>query len=289
LKIIVTGGSGFTGRRVVSRLVARGDDVVGLARSSTAADCLIRLGATPIGGDLDDPESIDEAFRLAGAPNLVNLASLGFGHAGSIIAAAEEAGINRAVFVSTTAIFTTLAAPSKSIRLEAEAQVRSSGLDWTIVRPTMIYGAPGDRNMSRLLGVLRRARAFPLPGGGHRLQQPVHVDDLADAIVACFDAPVADGQTYDLAGPEALPFRTLVEQAAAAVDRRARLVPVPLAPVIGALRLYERIIKDPKIKSEQLERLAEDKAFDIGPARRDLGYAPRSFEVGIRAEAAQLL
>lgn len=112
----------------------------------------------------DRPGSLDEAFAV-GADCLVNIASLDFGHAESIVAAAEEAGLARDVFVSTTAVTTRLPASSKVVRLAAEETVRSSELRWTILRPTMIDELPGDRNLSRLLRLLRRTPIVPLPGG----------------------------------------------------------------------------------------------------------------------------
>jgi uncharacterized protein YbjT (DUF2867 family) len=288
VKALVTGGSGFLGASVIPLLREGGHDVVALARSGTAADRIRGLGASPIGGDLDDPVSLDASFGAAQADALVNLASLGFGHAPAIVAAAEGAAIERAVFVSTTAIFTRLDAGSKSVRQAAEDTIRASALRWTIVRPTMIYGTPGDRNMARLLVALRRWPVFPLPGGGRRLQQPVHVDDVAAAVVSAVEADVAVGKAYDVAGPEALSLRALVEQAAAAAGTSPRLIPVPLTPLVAGARLYELVAKRPRLRAEQLERLAEDKAFDIGPARADLAYDPRPFEQGIKEEASLL-
>jgi nucleoside-diphosphate-sugar epimerase len=116
----------------------------------------------------------------------------------------------------------------------------------------------------------------------------VHVDDLAAAVAIAIRRDVAAGRSYDLAGPEPLTLRTVVEQAAAAVGRRPRIVAVPLRPVIGAARLYERVARSPRIRAEQVARLAEDKAFDIGPARADLGFTPRPFSQGIAEEAALL-
>ena len=286
MRVHVTGASGFLGSSVVPRLVDQGHEVTALARSGAAAARVRALGAQPITGDLDDPASLDAAFASSGADALVNLASLGFGHAPAIVAAAEETGLKRAVFVSTTAVFTTLDAGSKVVRLAAEQVVRDSALDWTIVRPTMIYGTPADRNMARLLQLLRRSPVVPLPGGGQRLQQPVHVDDLACAIVAAVESPLAVGQAYDLAGPEPLTLREVITEGAAAVNRSPRLISVPLAPAVAALGLYERIATRPRITAEQLRRLGEDKAFDITDARRDLGFAPRPFAVGIAEEAA---
>ena len=287
MRLLVTGGSGFTGRHVVAQAVEAGHDVLALARSASAAERIARAGGQPVPGDLDDPVSLDEAFG-AGVDVLLNIASMGFGHAPTVVSAAEDAGVRRAVFVSTTAVSTALPAPSKRMRLAAERTVRDSALDWTILRPTMIYGEPGDRNLSRLLQLLQRVPVVPLPGGGQRLQQPVHVADLASAILKAATTPAAVGRTYDVAGPEPLTFRELVNEAAAAVGRSPVLVGVPLGPAIQVLRAYERMVPRPRIKAEQLERLAEDKTFPIDDARRDLGYAPRSFRDGIRAEAAAL-
>lgn len=287
-RVLVTGGSGFLGGHVIPLLVAKGDVVHAVVRSRTAAQRVERLGAKPVTGDLDDPASTDEAFAASDAEALVNLASLGFGHAPAIVAAAEDAGIKRAVFVSTTAVFTTLSTRSKQTRLGAEEAVRSSGLEWTIIRPTMIYGTPADRNMARLLELLRRFPLVPVPGGGRGLQQPVHVDDLAQAIVGALDASLAVGQVYGVAGPDALTFRQIAEEAGRAVGRPPRLVPVPLGPAVAGLRLYERLSSRPRLRAEQLERLVEDKCFDIAPARRDLGFDPRPFSEGIRQEAALL-
>jgi uncharacterized protein YbjT (DUF2867 family) len=284
----VTGGSGFLGSRVIPLLRSRGHDVTALARSSEATERVAALGAEAIPGDLDDPASLDSAFGASGAEVLVNLASLGFGHAETIVAAAEDAGLARAVFVSTTAIFTNLNASSKAVRVAAERAITTSGLAWTIIRPTMIYGAPEDRNIARLLQLLRRSAVIPVPGGGRRLQQPVHVDDVAMAVVLAAETDEARGRAYDIAAPEPLTFRQLIETAATAVGRRPRLVPVPLRPLIVALRAYESVVSSPRLKAEQLERLAEDKAFDIGPARADLGFDPRPFSVGVAQEAALL-
>jgi uncharacterized protein YbjT (DUF2867 family) len=285
MRILVTGGSGFLGSSVLPDLVDRDHQVVALCRSTTAAIAVAGLGAEVLQGDLDDSAGLDVAFSQSGAHALVNLASLGFGHAATIVAAAEEAGIQRALFVSTTAIFTSLPVASRAVRVAAEETIQASGLRWTIVRPTMIYGRPGDRNLARLLAFVRRSPVVPLPGGGHRLMQPVHVDDLARFIATALETDAAVGRAYDAAGPEPLTLRQIVEATGQAVGRRPRLVSLPLGPAIAAVRAYERLSAKPRLKVEQLQRLNEDKTFDIGAAV-SLGYAPRSFAAGIEAEVA---
>jgi len=289
MRLLVTGGSGFLGGFLLREAAARGHTCVALARSEAAAAVVTKAGAAPLAGDLSGTSAqLTDAFSAADCDVLVNLASLGFGHAPGIVAAAEDAGLRRSVFVSTTAVSTSLPAASKRVRLAAEASIRSSRLNWTIVRPTMIYGAPGDRNLSRLLAALRRAPVFPVPGGGGRLQQPVHVTDLASAIMTAAERDSAAGRIYEVAGPEPLTFTRLLEVSAEAVASRARFVPVPLSAALAAIRGYERLSKHPRIRAEQLLRLAEDKAFAIDDAARDLDYAPRSFDAGIQAEARAL-
>jgi nucleoside-diphosphate-sugar epimerase len=213
---------------------------------------------------------------------------MGFGQVPGVIEACHRAGIHRAVFVSTTAIFTYLPAPSKVKRKAAEAAVLESGLAWTILRPTMIYGAPGDRNVERLLGTVARWPVIPVPGTGRSLLQPVHVDDLADAVVAAWRSEAAIGKAYEISGAAPISFDAAIDAAARACGRRVRKVHLPLAPVAWLLRAIETAGITPRIKSEQVLRLAEDKAFPHDAAARDLGFGPRGFASGT-AEEARLL
>jgi uncharacterized protein YbjT (DUF2867 family) len=290
VRLVVTGGSGFLGGFVLREAVRRGYEVAALARSPAAAAAVRALGARPVPGDLAarGPAAAATLARAFGAGDLlVKLASLGFGDAPAIVTAAERAQVRAAVFVSTTAVTTTLPAATRRIRLAAERRIADSALTWTILRPTMIYGASGDRNLCRLLPLLRRAPVLPVPGGRH-LQQPVHVADVAHAVLAAAELIGSGGVTYDLAGPAPMTFDELLRTAARAVGSRTRFVPVPLPPVLAAARGYERVSRSPRIRAEQVARLAEDKSFAISAAARDLAFAPRSFAAGITAEARAL-
>jgi uncharacterized protein YbjT (DUF2867 family) len=288
MRLLVVGGSGFLGGYVLREAASRGYETIALARSAAAARAVAANGARPIAGDLDQVRDLDEAFTAARADVLVCVASLGRGHGPSIVAAAEEAGIPRAVFVSTTAVTTTLDPPTKQVRLAAEQQIRRCGLDWTILRPTMIYGAPGDRNLARLLVLLRRTPVLPVPAAGACLHQPVHVADVATAVLDALERPAAIGSMYTVAGPEPIPFTELLRTCARVVGSRTRIVSVPLTPLVTLARGYELVSRQPRIRVEQVRRLGEDKAFGIDDAVRDLGYAPRRFDVGIEAEARML-
>jgi len=119
MRLLVTGGSGFLGGYVLREAARRGHETVALARSAAAARAVADRGAQPVTGDLDAADNLAEIFAAARCAALVNLASLGFGHGPAIVAATQQAGIRRAIFVSSTAVTTSLAAPSKRVRLAA--------------------------------------------------------------------------------------------------------------------------------------------------------------------------
>lgn len=282
MKILVTGGAGFTGQRVLPLLSGRGQ-IRCLLRPGRMATDIERLKYEVVYGDLDDLESLTKAME--GCEGLISIASIGFGHAPGIVRCAEKAGIRRTIFISTTAIFTHLNAASRSVRQAAEDCIVHSSLEWTILRPTMIYGAPGDRNMIRLLRFLWRWQVVPIPGDGRRLQQPVHVDDVASAIVDAFFSPKTIHKSYNISGREPLEFDQIVDLAAKALGIRIYKIHMPSTPIRILFKIYEHFVSNPRLKEEQILRLNEDKAFDHKQASEDFGYTARSFQDGILQEA----
>jgi uncharacterized protein YbjT (DUF2867 family) len=285
--IAITGATGFTGAFVVRDLAARYPDarLRCLVRATSRRAALAAYNAEFVEGDLGDGPSLDRLF--AGADTLVNVSSLGGDWVDPLFDAVSRSALRRGVFVSTTAILTKLPVRSRPLREHGEARVRQSGLQWTILRPTMIYGTPGDRNIARLIRFIGWSPVVPIVAGD-ALQQPVHVEDVAAAIVACLGEPATIGRTYEISGRDPLTFEQLVREAMAATGRRRLLLPVPFAPMLAALKLYAAAVAKPRISVEQLLRLREDKAFDHSAASRDFGFAPRSFAEGVRAEVELL-
>jgi nucleoside-diphosphate-sugar epimerase len=117
-------------------------------------------------------------------------------------------------------------------------------------------------------------------------QQPVHVEDLVAAILAALASPAAARGEYDLGGPEPIALRQVIAECARALGRPAWVLPLPLAPAHHAAVLARRLRLPFPVSPEQVLRLTESKAVDIGPARRDLGFSPRSFREGIEGEVA---
>ena len=282
MKIFVTGATGFTGSRTVPLLLKNGYKVRCLYRASSDRSPLNGLDIEWALGDVSDHRSLTSA--MDGADALVNVASLGFGHADSIIRAAKDAGIKRAVFISTTAIFTQLNASSKKVRVAAELAVETSGLDYTILRPTMIYGEPRDRNMWRLIKFMHVSPIIPIFGDGKYLQQPIYVDDIAAAVLGCLKADITIGKSYNIAGKAPLTYNEVIDTLAKAMDKRVWKLHIPSKPVVSFLSLVEKTRIPFPIKAEQVLRLNENKDFSYAEAQRDFGFSPLSFEEGIELE-----
>ena len=285
MKIFITGATGFTGSRLVPLLLQNGYTVRCLYRESSERSHLSSLEIEWALGDVSNADTLS-AF-MQGTEALVNIASLGFGHAENIISAAKIAGIKRAVFISTTAIFTQLNAGSKQVRLAAETAIQNSGLDYTILRPTMIYGSPRDRNMWRLMRFMRYSPIVPIFGDGKYLQQPIHVDDVAAAILGCLKADATIGKSYNIAGKHALTYNEVIDTIAKGMNKRVWKLHIPPKPVVSLLGFFERIHIPFPIKAEQVLRLNENKDFSYAEAQKDFNYQPRFFAEGIRLELQQ--
>ena len=284
--ILLTGATGFLGEFVLKELVTKGYDVTCFVRKTSNIDTIKKLNVKYAYGELDDYKSICEALK--GKKALINIASLGFGHGPNIVNACEEMNVARAIFVSTTGVFTKLNPSSKAIRLEAERLIKESSLDYTIIRPTMIYGTPRDRNMWRLVKYLKKLSVLPILGNGSYLQQPVYVKDLAGAIVSAYGTPTSLRKAYNISGAKALSYNEVVDITAKALDKKVLKIHIPMKLSYNLLRFYEELTSKPILKAEQVLRLNENKDFSHEEAYKDFGYSPLSFEEGIKREVEYL-
>jgi uncharacterized protein YbjT (DUF2867 family) len=284
MKVLLTGGTGLLGGALLDVLLTGGHEVRCLIRGgSSGASRLDPLPLELVRGDAGDARALSRA--LSGMDALLHVA--GIEYAPPVVEAARQAKVGRLVVVGSTSAHS--AYPFRSgPKLRMEELVRESGLEYTIVRPTMIYGSELDKNMHRLLRFLDRSPVFPVFGPGGNLWQPVYHEDCAGGVYEALVRPAAVGESYDLPGPEPLTYLELVETAAGALGRKPSIVRLPLEPVRLALAAAERLRLPLPIKSEQVLRLREDKAYPYDKAAKDLGYAPRPFREGIALEVARL-
>jgi uncharacterized protein YbjT (DUF2867 family) len=284
MRLLLTGGTGLLGGALLPLLLAGDHEVRCLVRESSAAVFRLDPGRVElVRGDVGGSEDLHRA--LSGVEAMVHVA--GIEYAPQVVEAARQAGVGLLVVVGSTSAHSAYefrAGP----KLRMEKLVHNSGLEYTIVRPAMIYGSELDKNMHRLLRFLNRSPIFPIFGSGENLWQPVYYEDCARGVYEALVRSAAVGQCYDLPGAEPLTYLQLVKTAAGALGKKLRVIRLPLEPVHRALAAAEKLRLPLPIKSEQVLRLHEDKAYPYEKARKELGYAPLPFHEGIALEVARL-
>ncbi|MBD3348835.1 MAG: NAD(P)H-binding protein [Candidatus Eisenbacteria bacterium] len=286
MDVLLAGATGFTGSRVLDLLLENGHRVACLVRPWSDAEAIEKLDVAVVRGSLEEAPVLADALR--GRDALVSAGPLTPATANGIVGAAGASCVARIVVIGTTSIFTNLNAASKTRKTEAESTIRDSGLDYTLLRPTMIYGTHEDRNMCRLVRYLSTHTFMPVFGSGKHLQQPVHVEDLARAVVLALENPVSIGKAYDVAGGEAVTYSEVIDTTARLLGRRVVRVHLPLGLSLALVRLYRKVAPNPQIHAEQVLRLNEDKAFSTEEIERDLGYDAVGFEEGMRREIEEI-
>jgi uncharacterized protein YbjT (DUF2867 family) len=291
MKVLVTGGSGFVGRRVVAALVASGHSVRVLARGTRA-----RMdGVESVQASVLEPAGLREACR--GCEAVVHLVGIisevgdqtyervhvdGTRH---LLESARAAGVRRWVQMSALGARADGRARYQRTKAAAEALVRSSGLDWTILRPSIVYGV-GDGFVNFFERMSRWSPVLPLIGGGRMQFQPIPVDAVARCFAEALVRPVTIGGTYDLCGLERVTLREVMEAILRVTGRRRWLLTVPW--VVAGLQasvaewVFGTVLRrPPPLNHDQLRMLLEDNVGDPGPMQRDLGVEPGVFREGL--------
>lgn len=290
MNIVITGSTGFTGQYVVSEFLKKTEryNITLFVRSMEKAEELgyLSIPVEVVVGGFDDRAALNNAFR--GQDALINIASLGFGHAPRILDACKENNLKRLLFISTTGIFTKLNPSSKELRILAEEEITASGIPYTIIRPTMIYGTQGDRNMVKLIRFIRKSPVIPVFGSGEYLQQPIHVADLAKSIIDAFESDETINRCYNVAGKDPLSYNDVIRTISKLLKKKIYIAHIPQGLSIFAAGILEIFSRCPIVKREQIQRLNENKDFSYADASRDFNFSSRSFSEGIAAEILSL-
>ncbi|PKN64831.1 MAG: hypothetical protein CVU57_13550 [Deltaproteobacteria bacterium HGW-Deltaproteobacteria-15] len=281
---VVAGATSGTGHAVIQRLICKVglDHITCIVRPTSQTALLMELGLRLHTADITQPES----YKGILGPSVVYLDMTHPKHYHKSLEAVVSSGIERAYFVTTTGIFSKYRRLAESY-IENENRIRKSKIVYTILRPSMIYGTISDKNMHRLILFLDRFPFFPIFGGGKSLMQPVHVGDLSKGIVEAIDDPNTEYQEYNLAGPNAISYREIVNTIIQKLHRKVRIINVNEAFAYQTVRALQWIPGFP-INDEQILRLREDKIFDISKSINELGFSPRSFDAGIFEEIQEM-
>jgi uncharacterized protein YbjT (DUF2867 family) len=293
--ILVTGGTGFIGPKVVHALRAEGRDVRCLVRKPANAGTLKDWSCEVVQGDVTDASSVRHA--AAGCDAVVHLVSIIAGRrsefervmvegTGNLIAAAEEAGVRRFLLMSAlgTDAETKDLVPYYWAKWEMEQAVQASGLEHVIFRPSFVFGRDGGV-LPMFVRQVRWSPVTPVVGDGERRLQPVWVEDVAAHFAKAIDLPGAANRTFELGGPEVVTWNELFERIARVLGKRRTRLHLPV-PFIRAGAAVAELLPNPPVTRDQLTMLeAGDNVCDVGPARDTFGISSLSLDEQIRRAA----
>lgn len=289
--ISVVGGSGFLGRYVVKRLAEAGFRVRVLCRQPKFAEDLKPSGnvgqIVPDHLDLAKPDMIRR--KLEGSYGVVNLVGLLYEsgsqrftriHAQGAEKLAQEARhVGAEVFVQVSALGVDQAQHSTYARtkLEGERAVQAAFPQATILRPSVIYGAE-DHFFNMFDRMASLSPALPAIGGGKTKFQPVWVDDVARAVLACILNQKTAGKIYELGGPQVYSFRELLRYLAEVTGKRRALMPIPF-PVAKLMGSAAQLLPSPMLTYDQVRLLQRDNVCRGElPGFAELGIEPAALE-----------
>jgi nucleoside-diphosphate-sugar epimerase len=296
-KILVTGATGFVGRALVARLLAKGRAVRAAVRA-LSADLPAPVEQVPIGEIGPDTDwtravnDVDAVVHLAARVHMTGEAmrstlplyqAVNAAGSAALASAARRAGVRRFVLLSTTTVYGDRShgrpfdessppapgSPYAQSKLEAErlvaAALRESATQLVVLRPPLVYGPGATGNFARLVGLVQRGLPLPLASVRNR-RSLVFVDNLADAILRTLDHPAAAGRTYVVSDGQDVSTAELVARIAVALGRRPRMLPCPPALLRMAASLLGR--------GDEMSRLMDDMAVDSSRIRTELAWAP---------------
>jgi len=302
--VLILGGTGFVGRHVCEKLQRAGWHITvptRRARNAAAVQHLPRL--TVVEADVHDPVALERL--LPGHDAVVNLVAILHGSAAAferthvelpskIAAACVASGVRRLVHVSALGVAEHGPSQYQRSKAQGEALLRAAGLDLTVLRPSVIFGA-GDRFLNLFARLQAVFPVMPLAGAAARFQ-PVWVEDVAAAVVRCLQDPATGGQTFDCAGPDVLTLAELVQLAGRHGSRARPVLPLPMA--LGRLQvlMMELAPGEPLMSRDNLDAMRVDNvATGAHPGLAALGIVPASVlavapdYLGLRGPRSDLL
>jgi len=264
-RVCIIGGSGFVGRVIVRQAIRAGHHVTVACRHPEKARSLIVEGVRLVKADLSDGRGLDDA--IAGADCVINLVGLLFERGRydfdtvhvhgteHVLAACKRHGVKQYLHMSALGAGTIPASSYSRSKGDAEGYVRQSGMAWTLIRPSIIYGA-GDSFFTKFKDMSAMLPILPVIQPETRFQ-PVWVEDVARVFVESIGNRHVHEQTYELAGPNAYSFMELMTLLMATLQRKRLLLPVP-SIAAKLLASISRLLPTPLLTADQLLLLQHD-------------------------------
>ena len=282
--VLVTGGTGFLGRRVIPELLARHHQVRCLIRSPGKERLFDQQDVEIHYGGIADPESLKQALynvqcivHLVGIIRPGRRTSFDLVHrqgTANVVEAAQESGVREIVFVSALGASGNPSFPYFHSKRQAELRIANSRLGYTILRPSVIFGR-GDEFLTALAGLVRLGPIVPVIGNGRNRMQPVAVEDVARCVAESVGNSLVKGKTLSVAGPNRVNYNELLDEVALAMGKRIRKMHVPLALGWPAVAMQQGFLPRPPLTIGQLKMLGIRNVAEGRDVEREFGFTPR--------------
>jgi nucleoside-diphosphate-sugar epimerase len=318
MKILITGGTGFTGSALVLRLLSQGHSVRSLDNQrGIFFENIEGAGGDIVLGSITDPdiveksmEGIEFVFHLAAAFRELDVPDkhyydVNVNGTRNVLEAAKNHDVEKFIYCSTQGVHGHIENPPgdenspiapadyyQKTKYEGELVVHDyirEGMNATILRPTAIYG-PGDTGRFLMIYKYAKKGYFPMFGNGNTFYHPVYIDNLVDAFLSVMEPERGRAETYIIADEDYLSIMDLVQKVGQAMDVDLKIYNLPIMPLMIAGHICEKACKPfgitPPIFPRRVDWYRQIRAFKIDKAKKELGYYPAiGIDEGLRRTA----
>jgi uncharacterized protein YbjT (DUF2867 family) len=288
--ILVTGGTGFVGSHLIKRMRQVGIPVRAIVRDADKAHALKDIGVDVVKGDVSDIDSLEKA--TTGIERIVHLVGIIQETAGAtfqsvhvdgtrnLLDAARKSGVRHFFYQSALGTRPNAKSEYHKTKWAAEELVRASGISFTILRPSLIYG-PGDQFTIRLSEMIRLSPVLPIIGSGRSKVQPIYIDDVATCIVKAVTSDCCLNEICEIGGPDQLTYEEVTVAIADALGVSRPTLHLPLFFMKSMATVLKAVLPKPPVTTDQLIMLQEDTVCSMRDIRDAFGVEPIGFPEGL--------
>ena len=284
MTVLVTGSTGFLGRRVVQRLLDTNHEVRAMVHRPGNESIFSTQPAEVCYGNVNDPDALTEACR--GVTDVIHLVAVIRGGprqfdainrqgTANVVAAARESGsVRRFVHLSAAGAANVPRLKYLHSKWAGEQEVVNGGVSYVIIRPSLIFG-PDDEFTNAIAALVRSFPVTPVIGSGNNRLQPIHVEDVARCVASSLSGNIRGNRTVDIGGPDQLSYNDILRTVARTQGRRRLLVNVPHWKLRLPIAMMELLTPRPPINSAMLQLITLRNVAEPDSVEREFGFQPR--------------
>ncbi len=289
--ILVTGGTGFVGNHLITRMRKERIPVRAIVRNPDKAQGLKDLGVEVVKGDISDTASLEDA--TTGVERVIHLVGIiqeapGATFEGvhvdgtrNLLAAARKSRVRHFFYQSALGTRPNAKSEYHKTKWAAEELVRASGIPYTILRPSLIYGA-GDLFTIRLSEMIRLSPLLPVIGSGSSKIQPIFINDVVTCMLKAVTSDCCLNEIYEIGGPDQLSYEEVTIAIADTMGVKRPTLHLPLFFVKSMASVFEAVLPKAPVTTDQLIMLQEDTVCNMRDIHDAFGVEPISFREGLK-------